>query len=344
MSVIDLFSGPDGWGMGLRLLGRTDVFGIDSDSAAVATARAAGHHVRQAVLGRHPSVYVDTSWRPEGIVASPPCPGFSAAGLKAGIGDIPMLLAEVRSQINRGNSMDLAIERTLAWQQDSRSALSLEPLRWVCDLQPEWTTWEQVPTVLPLWEACAEVLRGRGYSVWTGKVHSEQFGVPQARTRAVLIARLDGLAGGYNAEYLAPLPTHSRYHRRLPQLMDPRVLPWVSMADALGPEWVPEAANDGTTLEDMQWVFNRPSPTIVGSFRPDVVAKPAYRKAGDTPRQKAPGSVLVTVQQAAVLQSFPADYPWQGSEAAQRRQIGDAIPPLLARASLRGAGVSDLNE
>lgn len=395
--IVDLFAGPGGWSEGVRMLGRTEV-GVDNDKAACATAVAAGH---RRILGNiHDLSISDVTTQPvEGVIASPPCPGFSDAGKGLGRKDLEMLIRSVGDMAYDGLPPELVIKRARGEQHDERSALTLEPLRWVIDAQPVWVALEQVPAVLPLWEAYATVLRQDGFYVWTGKLHAEQFGVPQTRTRAALLAS--------RLPFDLPVPTHSRYYSHDPDKLDLGVEKWVSMAEALslpygsvvvsnygtggdardrgersasqpaatvtskvgrnrvvlrggvpksgggihfGSErraedpaptiqfghdsaswrWHPVPAIDGETAEDVQSVNGRPSPTIVGPYAPDVVAAPGYRKAGDPPRQRTPGSVRITVEEAAVLQSFRRDYPWQGSQGKQFEQVGNAVPPLLA--------------
>tara|TARA_Y100000310_G_scaffold23215_1_gene22193 strand:- start:96 stop:434 length:339 start_codon:yes stop_codon:yes gene_type:complete len=45
----------------------------------------------------------------------------------------------------------------------------------------------------------------------------------------------------------------------------------------------------------------------------------------------ATGRRRLTVQECAALQDFPPDHPWQGNKQSQYRQVGNAVPPTLAR-------------
>ena len=51
-------------------------------------------------------------------------------------------------------------------------------------------------------------------------------------------------------------------------------------------------------------------------------------------RARKPASVNITVQEAAILQSYPADFRFAGRKGMQGLQVGNAVPPMLAQAVL----------
>ena len=347
MSHVALFAGPGGGCTGAAALGLTGL-GIEWDQTACDTAEAAGHERLKAdIAGLNPRDF----GRPEGLTGTPPCQGFSLAGKGRGRDDSLRLIAAV-DELAAGRDPRDDLHESM---KDDRSVLALEPLRWSLDLLPEWLFWEQVPAVLPLWTACGVALQCAGYSVWTGYVNAERYGVPQTRKRAVLIASRNRLVD-------MPAPTHSKYHVNDRTKLDPGVLPWISMAEAIGrgmtqrpsmtvtgggtatggAEPFGNAARQGMRRELEagrwlpDWCHTSPAPTVAGDPRiaPRGCKHPregCCSKWDGTPGlQFGPGTVRVSVAEAACLQSFPDSYPWQGKQGAQFRQVGDAVPPVLA--------------
>lgn len=224
LTALDLFAGT-GWGVACRILGIDEV-GVESMPEARATRTANGM-----------ANWLDDVWdvleaadpdSPEFaaalLIASPPCQTFSMAGAGAGRKALDEVIGLIDSKAYR----DPAALRAFGEAHDMRTALVLTPLTYVARHVPTFVVLEQVPTVLPVWERIAVELRSWGYSVVTGVLHAEQYGVPQTRKRAILIARADGV------EARMPTPTHSKYHDRAPAKLDEAVEPWISMATALG--------------------------------------------------------------------------------------------------------------
>lgn len=423
----DLFAGPGGW----EALSRKRSIGIEIDASACATRRMAGLSTIEGDVRKFSPLDMP---RTLGLIASPPCPTFSRAGKGSGRESIPAIVQAVKDMGTSGTGEEVHLF------EDERTDLVLEPIRWFLRAhfagRPyEWITLEQVPDVQPIWDAMALVLAGIGYSVETASLNAEQFGVPQTRKRAILVASRTRKAR-------LPTPTHSQFHNRTPARLDAGVEKWVSMAEALDwgrPETYPILTNgtgkhaavrssrhpaptihfggrlnsvswskdilvgfprrydggsggpvtiNGTdyrrrdlrsatepaftvtekarswkrydvdrgavaaevehgTLPDGQarlnnqsgskfdfaWPVDRPAPVIAGRGMVTMPGANANRFNGSTKSRN--DGVRITQEEAGVLQSFPADYPWQGTKTEQFQQIGNAIPCILAESVIR---------
>ncbi|GAA3196605.1 MULTISPECIES: DNA cytosine methyltransferase [Streptomyces] len=397
--ILDLFAGPGGWSHALSVLGVRDV-GLEWDEWACKTRAAAG----QLTIRTDVAAYPVWPWvgRVHGLIASPPCQAWSRAGRRLGLIDQPLVHQAV-ADLAAGRDTRVGL---LAACRDERSLLAAEPMRYLHALraagQPDWVVMEEVPDVLPLWRQYAAILRSWGFSVWTGVLNSADYGVPQTRQRAILLASRVRVAA-------PPAPTHAQ-HAEGETLFGPGRERWVSMAAALGwgatdrpvptvcagggpgggPEplpsgarralsgardrgtWVPvdtvleprdsgraarlggrrsqtsDAPASDRTGQTGRWRWalrsnNQTNATVRGIDEPagtlffghrsnecTWVADPDPAEQADGAPNPPPEPIRITAREAGILQTFPADYPWQGNKGRAFNQIGNAVPPRLA--------------
>lgn len=410
--IVDGFAGPGGWSEGIRRwLGLHDV-GLEWDRSACETRAAAGHAtVRVDVSCFVLAPLVGRVW---GLLMSPPCTKFSTAGKQFGMLVLDVLKdgirrtmrgedcrAELRERIypialaeQEASNADRAPEKRWSQARVESAAredafvtvLVLEPARFLwallnaddVEVPFEWAAFEQVPGVLPLWEVYAEELRRFGWKAWTGVLNAADFGVPQTRRRAILMASCV-------RSVAPPEPTH--YDPKGGAMLWGE--PWVSMADALdlddaavvntrgerktqgGNEFPVDGPSQALTGRARSWTLhtNRnqqadgsrqtidphsapaPAPALTSKSGGQWVLKhnarananatvrtidePAATLAFGHARNEyeftnGVASRMLTVQEGAVLQSMPADYPFAGTKTAVFTQIENMVPGLLA--------------
>ncbi len=223
-----------------------------------------------------------------------------------------------------------------------RGYLVFEYLRLIQETKPKVFVIENVPGFATIdggetIKNIKKVLTKIGYSV-TGPhlVHTEEYGVPQARRRVIVVGYLG------NKPFKFPEPTHGDKPNLLTQKQ------FVTAAQALVSidsnsrnletrDHKIESVKRYKTLafgkrEKLGRVDridpNKPSKTIIAGGS----------KGGGRSHLHPFEARTMSVRESAKLQTFPDDFMFVGKTGRQFTQVGNAVPPLLAEIIARALG------
>ncbi|CAG7919568.1 unnamed protein product [Penicillium olsonii] len=151
-----------------------------------------------------------------------------------------------------------------------------------------------------------------GYSVRWSILGCDRYGVPQDRKRLMIIAAGPGEVLPHYAE-----PTHG-----VPS-PGSKVLPRATIASTIN--GIPVDADDHDTARGLaRWRLSHRE-----AFEPESLAKTITCGGGEFNYHPS-GTRPYTDREMAVLQTFPMDYQFSGKYT--RKQIGNAVPPMFAKA------------
>jgi DNA (cytosine-5)-methyltransferase 1 len=326
IQVVDFFSGCGGTSLGLEQAGMSIAAGIDNDPDAAATYRE--NFPKAKFFERD---IQDISVEEVGQLMT------SSEMVFAGCAP-----CQPFSRQNRSSKVD------------GRRLLLGEFQRFVTALRPGYVVVENVPGLQrvgsdgPLTEFIA-ALEAVGYRISWDILHASHFGVPQRRTRFVLVASL--LKGGASL----PQETYGP-KRRQPS----RVRDWMSGLPTLSAGSVHPDDQDHAAMALSDLNMERIRATPEGGGReawPDRLLLECHAKhsghsdvygrlAWDRPASAMTTRCLsysngrfghpeedraISVREAACLQTFPRTFKFSGTVTSRGRQVGNAVPPLLAK-------------
>ncbi len=302
LRVVSLFSGAGGLDLGFKNAGFNLIWANDIFLEAAETYKLnIGPHITTESIENIPSSDIPDA---EVIIGGFPCQGFSHANMKR-------------------------------HSEDSRNKLYLEFVRVLKDKAPLFFIAENVRGILTLeggevFKRIIQDFSDAGYNVKHQLFNAADYGVPQKRQRVFLF----GVRKDIDEDHIKfpPNPTHAPLKKSKPSSL----LPWVSIGKALDGIPEPEEPHnlENHTASQYKLRFNgymghrtidaeQPSPTITA--RGD-------EKGGVVIHHHPRNHRRLTVREVATIQTFPLDYKFVGPKTSGYRQIGNAVPPLLAKA------------
>ena len=360
----DLFCGAGGMSLGLKEAGYGVVLGIDSDPVALET-----------YAGLHPGLALcrDLSTRAtideaigllreldvELIAGGPPCQPFSKAGT-----------SKIRSLVQSGVRPEHDDRRDL-WQAFLEVVLGVHPRAVLLENVPDMAVAADTTIV----RALVSELETAGYAVHTALLRSCDHGIPQIRQRFFLVALAEGtgfswptssgtqvtvrdaiadlppVEGGWRAAaegflpYIAAPSDAGKFVRRARRGVD--VTDRCRIYDHITR---PVRADDRAIFESMTstTLYSQIDRTLK-RYRDDIFDDKYKRLDWDKPSRSITAHIArdgywyihpdqtrtLTLREAARLQTFPDRVRFAGPPSAAFRQIGNAVPPLLAEGVAR---------
>lgn len=362
--VIDLFAGAGGLSLGAAAAGCEVRLSVDSDEVSCRTAEAnpgfLGGEVECADVTelsgadlRRLANLGDSD--PLLVVGGAPCQPFSKAAYWVEAGEE----AAYRRARASGGAVEKPPPPEFA-RPDDRRTLVEEFWRLVRESDADGFVFENVRSIThprnkPVLEALERAARARGYKLRFVTANAAEFGVPQRRQRVFLLGSKQHRPDEPEATHAAP--EAAEQEGRLPfEVAGPALAPFA------GEEYSePEEVVEGRWAEHLKTVppggnykahtswGGHPNPTWETETRywnfllklsPELPSWTINASPGpwtgpfhwDTRRLRIP--------ELAALQTFPDGYEFEGTRRERVRQIGNAVPVLLAQRMVESAAAA----
>ena len=359
-AVVDLFAGAGGLGLGVREAGADLRLSVEIDPLACATLEAnlrpgEGGAVLQADLTELTGSQLRraaglTRQDPLVVVGGAPCQPFSKAAYWTEAGD-DAAFRRARAAGIKGITKPPAPTVPRA---DGRRTLVEHFARLVTESDADAFVFENVlaithPRNRPMLDGLVRELSVEGHRVTVVKVNAVAYGVPQRRERVFVLGSRAGRPE-------PPPPTHhTTADPPLPAAV--RLKPMPTAGEACAPfrsnrYFEPEEVIQGRWAEHLRtvppgWNYKahtawggHPNPTFVTETRfwnfllklhPEL---PSWTIAATPGPWTGPfhwETRRLRIPELSALQGFPAGYKLAGSRREQVRQLGNAVPPPVAR-------------
>ncbi|WBF66053.1 DNA cytosine methyltransferase [Desulfovibrio subterraneus] len=354
VKVIDLFAGAGGFTVAAQMAGCEVALSVEIDRVACETLET-NHGASEIVCGDICDYSGEAllkrggikSGTPVIVVGGPPCQPFSKAAYWTDPGDD----SRYRKARQNGQLCEKP-KQILSAKEDSRRDLVHEFFRVVEEVDADAFVFENVTSILHprnagLFDGLISHAQSLGYNVAYGKLNSVHYGVAQRRERVFIV-------GSRKGKPTLPNPTH--YWDKSVGRTSSKVLPFVSVESVIeefsGPKFFePEEVIVGRWAEHLKTVppgmnykahtawAGHPNPTFVTETRfwnfllkldPKL---PSWTLAASPGPWTGPfhwASRRLRTPEMAAIQSFPEGYVFRGTRRDRVRQIGNAVPPVLA--------------